>query len=82
MRMNLMTKTKTKKTLYSIVCRREFFDDLRYIFYFKFSISSSQRADEASEGMRQSPRGERVTVPIFGPSGRHERLNCCEKNLR
>ena len=37
---------------------------------------SRQRAEEASEGMRQSPRGERQTLPTFGPSGMHERLNC------
>ena len=30
----------------------------------------------ASDGIRQSPRGESVTVPTFGPSGRQERLNC------
>ena len=36
----------------------------------------------ASLGMRQSPRGDRLTEPTFGPSGRHERLNCCEKNRR
>ena len=32
--------------------------------------------------MRQSPRGERVSVPTFGPSGMAERLNCCEKKRR
>lgn len=31
----------------------------------------------ASDGILQSPRGESDTVPTFGPSGRHERLNCC-----
>lgn len=41
--------------------------------------SSSHSFTQASEGIRQSPRGERVTLPTFGPSGRHERLNCCEK---
>jgi hypothetical protein len=25
--------------------------------------------------MRQSPRGDRLTVPTLGPSGRKERLN-------
>ena len=29
----------------------------------------------------RSPLGESATVPIFGPSGRQERLNCWEKNL-
>ena len=31
--------------------------------------------------MRQSPRGERLTEPTLGPSGRTERLNCWSKNL-
>ena len=30
---------------------------------------------DASEGMRQSPRGDRHTLPTFGPSGMQERLN-------
>lgn len=30
----------------------------------------------ASLGIFQSPLGERLTEPTFGPSGRHERLNC------
>ena len=46
------------------------------------STSRSQRAEVASEGMRQSPRGERQTEPTFGPSGRHERLNCWLKKRR
>lgn len=50
--------------------------------HYRFSNSSSQSAAEASEGMRQSPRGDKLTDPIFTPSGIHERLNCCEKNLR
>ena len=44
------------------------------------SSSACQSAALASEGMRQSPRGERDTVPTFGPSGRQLRLNCWEKN--
>ena len=56
----------------------------RFIAYYRlFSISSSsfiQMCTEASLGIRKSPRGERVTLPTFGPSGRQERLNCCEKN--
>jgi predicted RNase H-like HicB family nuclease len=36
----------------------------------------------ASLGMRQSPRGDRLTVPTFGPSGTHERLNWFAKNRR
>ena len=33
----------------------------------------------ASEGMRQSPRGERLAEPTLGPSGTQDRLNCWEK---
>ncbi len=44
--------------------------------YFK---SSSHSAADASLGMRQSPLGERVTEPTFGPSGRQLLLNCCVK---
>ena len=47
-----------------------------------FSSSASQSAADASDGIRQSPRGERVTEPTFGPSGMQERLNCCEKKRR
>ena len=32
--------------------------------------------------MRQSPRGESVTEPTFGPSGRQLRLNCWMKKRR
>ena len=34
----------------------------------------------ASDGIRQSPRGESDTVPTFTPSGEHERLNCPDKS--
>ena len=37
-------------------------------------------AAAASLGIRQSPRGERVTLPTLGPSGRQLRLNCWAKN--
>lgn len=47
-----------------------------------FSTSSIQIRTLASLGIRRSPLGETATDPTFGPSGRHERLNCCEKNLR
>ncbi len=40
------------------------------------------RALTASDGILQSPRGDSVTVPTFGPSGRQERLNCWIKNRR
>jgi len=42
----------------------------------------SHSAGSASEGMRQSPRGERLTVPTLGPSGTHDRLYCWRKNRR
>ncbi len=44
-----------------------------------FSTSESHSAADASLGIRQSPRGDRDTEPIFGPSGIQERLNCCAK---
>ena len=43
------------------------------------SISASHTAALASDGIRQSPRGDNATEPTFGPSGIAERLNCCEK---
>jgi len=45
--------------------------------------SPSHAAAEASDGMRQSPRGDRLIEPTFGPSGRHDRhdlLNWLAKN--
>ena len=49
-----------------------------------FSCSSwaRHRVLQASLGILQSPRGERVTEPTFGPSGRQERLNCWAKKRR
>ena len=35
---------------------------------------------KASLGIRQSPLGERETLPTFGPSGMQLRLNCWLKN--
>ena len=32
--------------------------------------------------MRQSPRGERLIEPTFGPSGKQERLNWLAKKRR
>ena len=40
------------------------------------SASACQRAEAASDGILQSPRGERATEPTLGPSGKQERLNC------
>ncbi len=41
----------------------------------RYSRSASQRATSASDGMRQSPRGERATDPTFGPSGITDRFH-------
>ena len=46
------------------------------------SNSSNHNCTEASLGIRQSPLGLRLTLPTFGPSGKQERLNCCEKKRR
>ena len=46
----------------------------------EIQIDFSHREASASEGIRQSPRGERLTVPTLGPSGTHDRLYCCWKN--
>ena len=56
----------------------EFGDQMGKIIVFTYSVSSSasQSALDASVGIRQSPRGESVTEPTFGPSGMQERLNC------
>ncbi len=40
------------------------------------STSASHAAGTASDGIRQSPRGDRATEPTFGPSGMADRLNC------
>ena len=44
-------------------------------------MSLSQAIGEASEGILQSPRGERATVPTLGPSVAQLRLNWLLKNL-
>ena len=44
--------------------------------------SGNDHHDSRSDGMRQSPRGERDTEPTLGPSGRQERLNCWLKKRR
>ncbi len=51
-----------------------------FIKYYNFSKRASQSDPEASEGMRQSARGDSETDPTFTPSGMQFRLNCCEKN--
>lgn len=49
---------------------------------FQFSNSAIHSVLQASLGMRQSPRGDSVTEPTFGPSGRQLRLNCWAKKRR
>src|SRR6476620_9636090 len=44
--------------------------------------ASSHTRAAASDGIRQSPRGDTLTEPTFGPSGRHDRLNWLAKNRR
>jgi len=39
------------------------------------STSLSQIDASASLGIRQSPLGDKLTEPTFGPSGTHDRLN-------
>src|SRR5262245_64922961 len=46
------------------------------------SAQASQSAAEASDGMRQSPRGDRLIEPTLGPSGRQERLYWLAKKRR
>ena len=58
------------------------YSQLQSGYSFRFSTSSIQRAETASEGILQSPRGERLTLPTLGPSGTQERLNCWEKKRR
>ncbi len=48
----------------------------------RVSSSAIHSALTASEGIAQSPRGDRVTEPTLGPSGRQERLNCWVKKRR
>ena len=38
-------------------------------------VQSRNAALDASAGIRQSPRGDKLTDPIFGPSGTQLRLN-------
>ena len=45
-------------------------------FHHNSSHSLSHNAQQASLGIRQSPRGDKEILPTFGPSGRQERLNC------
>ena len=66
---------------YEISNSREFIHGCFYMLY-KFSSSSIHNVFTASEGILQSPLGDRVTEPTLGPSGRQERLNCWLKKRR
>lgn len=50
--------------------------------FYNERASSIHNVAAASLGIRQSPRGERLIEPTLGPSGMHERLNCCAKKRR
>lgn len=58
------------------------FPTIVFRFSYSSAISFSQSVAIASLGIRQSPRGERLMEPTFGPSGRQLRLNCCWKKRR
>ena len=60
-------------------CFNNYLFTVSYNSFSSVSISFIHILTDASLGIRQSPRGERATLPTFGPSGRHERLNCCAK---
>ena len=51
------------------------------LFYGYILQNLSHSVNSASDGIRKSPRGERLTEPTLGPSGKHERLNWLMKNL-
>lgn len=56
-------------------------DYQRTFLHHRHSHSFNHILYDASLGILQSPRGDKETLPTFGPSGRHERLNCWVKNL-
>ena len=64
------------------ICRSHIPPQTYSFFLYNCSHCCIHSALTASDGIRQSPRGDKVTVPTFGPSGRQERLNCCVKNRR
>ena len=49
---------------------------------YNVSHSASHIADEASLGIRQLPRGDRLTEHTLGPSGKQLRLNWLLKKRR
>lgn len=63
-------------------CLRVFpgLEGARRVYSFSIASSSpSQRTAEASDGIRQSLRGDSETEPVLGPSGIQERLNWLRK---
>jgi hypothetical protein len=61
---------------------REHFQPICHLSRSYSEIQRSHSDASASLGMRQSPRGDRLIEPTFGPSGKHERLNWFEKKRR
>ena len=57
---------------------RSLFVDYDYLS----AACSCHNVPMASDGICQSPLGLSEQLPTFGPSGRHERLNCCWKKRR
>ena len=51
-------------------------------FDYLSAACSCHNVPMASDGICQSPLGLSEQLPTFGPSGRHERLNCCWKKRR
>ena len=69
-----------KKPVQRLPLNRSFYGAC--VLLYSASASVSQSFALASLGMRQSPRGLKVTEPTLTPSGRQLRLNCWVKNRR
>jgi hypothetical protein len=53
----------------------------RFLKKLSIGFIQNHERNEMSDGIRQSPRGDRLMVPTFGPSGKVDRLYCWEANL-
>ena len=73
----LLKNTKNSRSM-EAKCLEELFLFDSHLFY-KASTSFSHSWASASLGIRQSPRGLRLTLPTLGPSGIQLRLNCWAK---
>ena len=80
----LATKKEHSRNLYNSAMFLFLISYYLYRRYFPASFSRFciHNATHASLGILQSPLGDNATVPTFGPSGRQDLLNCCEKNLQ